>query len=140
MKKTLLVFFAVIIVAACTKKNEPLELFSAESFAYSMEKGWEANASVRVKGFEQKETDGKYSASLYYTVDLQLPDGVMIWKIDSGTLDKTSAEKMTDLPVNTQLELDETKYKTGSYKIFFNVTDKATGKKSSLWSFFDLSK
>ena len=139
MKKILIAFVAVIIVAACSRKPENLELFSAESFAYSMNDGWEANASVRVKGFDQKEKNGKYSASLSYTVDLQLPDGVMLWKIDSGVLEKTSAEKMTDLPVNTQIELNSNKYKTGTYKIIFNIVDKPTGKKGSLWSFFELT-
>ena len=139
MKKILFAFVTILIIAACSKKTEPLELFSAESFAYSMNDGWEANASVRVKGFDQKENGGKYSASISYTVDLQLPDGVMIFNIDSGVLEKTSAEKMTDLPVNTQLELNSQKFKTGNYKIIFNFVDKPTGRKGTLWSFFDLS-
>ena len=75
MKKYFLLLFILFSIAACSKKEEKLELFSAESFAYSLDKGWEADASVRVKGFEQNENSGTYSVKLSYTVDLESPDG-----------------------------------------------------------------
>ena len=138
MKKYFLLFFILFSVAACSQKEEKLELFSAESFAYSLNKGWEADASVRVKGFEQNEVNGTYAVKLSYTVDLELPDGKVIKSIDSGKVDKTSAEKMIDLQINSQIQLDSN-YKLGTYKLVFNVTDEPTGRKASIQSSFDLS-
>ncbi len=139
MKKYLFLIVLVFVAAACSKKEERLELFSCESFAYTMDKGWEVDASVRVKGFEQKENDGKYSAKLTYTVDLQTVDGRMIEKIDSGVFEKTASERMMDQQINSQIQLDST-YQTGTYKIFINVTDDYSGQKTVQWSYFDLSK
>ncbi len=139
MKKYFLLVVVIIMAVACSKKQEKLELFSCESFAYTLDTGWEVDASVRVKGFEQKEDNGKYSAKLTYTVDLQTSDGRMILKIDSGVFEKTSADKMMDQQINSQLQLDKS-YKTGTYKIFFNVTDNNSGQKSVQWSYFELDK
>jgi hypothetical protein len=139
MKKHFLLIILSLAVLACSKKQERFELFSCESFAYSLDKGWEANASVRVKGFEQKEDNNKFSAKLSYTVDLQTPDGRMIYKIDSGVLEKTASEKMMDQQINSQIQLDTT-FVTGTYKIFINVIDEFSDKKSVQWSYFELSK
>ena len=138
MKKYFLLLFILSLTVACSKKQEKLELFSAESFAYSLDKGWEVDASVRVKGFEQTENNGTYSAKLSYTVDLESPDGKVIKSIDLGKIDKTSAEKMIDLQINSQIQLDSN-YKLGSYKLVLNVTDEPTGRKASIQSSFDLT-
>lgn len=138
MKKSFFILFILFAIIACSKKQEKLELFSAESFAYSLDKGWEADASVRVKGFEQNKNNGTYSVKLSYTVDLESPDGKVIKSIDSGKIDKTSAEKMMDLQINSQIQLDSN-YKLGNYKLVFNVTDDPTGRKASIQSSFDLT-
>lgn len=138
MKKSFFILFILFAIIACSKKQEKLELFSAESFAYSLDKGWEADASVRVKGFEQNKNNSTYSVKLSYTVDLESPDGKVIKSIDSGKIDKTSAEKMIDLQINSQIQLDSN-YKLGSYKLVFNVTDEPTGRKATLQSSFDLT-
>ncbi len=138
MKKYFLLLFVLFSIAACSKKEEKLELFNAESFAYSLDKGWEADASVRVKGFEQNGVNGTYAVKLSYTVDLESPDGKVIRSIDSGKIDKTSAEKVIDLQINSQIQLDSN-YKLGSYKLVFNVTDDPSGRKASIQSSFDLT-
>ena len=138
MKKYILIILGFFAIIACSKKQEKLELFSAESFAYSMDKGWEMNASVRVKGFEQDEIGKDFKAKLSYSVDLETSDGKLVEGIDKGVVDKIQNEKMTDLQINSQLNLDS-KYKTGTYKVTFIVKDELTGQKSILWSFFELS-
>ncbi len=138
MKKLVLLLLVLFSVVACSKKQEKLELFSAESFAYSLDKGWEVDASVRVKGFEQSENNGTYSVKLSYTVNLETPGGKTIKSIDSGKVDKTAADKMMDLQINSQIQLDSN-YKLGTYKLVFNVTDEPTGRKASIQSSFDLS-
>ncbi|MCX6169301.1 MAG: hypothetical protein NTX65_08175 [Ignavibacteriales bacterium] len=139
MKKIILLFTVSILLTACSNKREDLELFSAESFAYSMDSGWELNATVRAKGFEQDESGDKFTAKLSYVADLETPDGKLFRKISSGNIDKTSAEKLIDLPIETQIKLDST-FKLGNYKITFFVKDELTGRKAYLWSFFELSK
>jgi hypothetical protein len=139
MKKYFLLSVLILIIAACSKKEEKFELFSCESFAYGLDSGNEVNASVRVKGFEQKEDNDKFYAKLTYTVDLQTADGRMIYKIDSGVLEKTASERMMDQQINSQIQLDKT-YIKGTYKIFINVVDELSGKKSVQWSYFELSE
>jgi hypothetical protein len=139
MKKQFLIIIVLFAFSACSKKQETLETFSAESFAYSMDNGWEMNASVRVKGFEQDEIGKDFKAKLSYSVDLETSDGKLIEEIDKGVVDKTQNEKMIDLQINSQLNLDST-YKTGTYKVTFIVKDEFTNQKSILWSFFELTK
>ena len=139
MKKQFLIIIVLFAFSACSKKQETLETFSAESFAYSMDNGWEMNASVRVKGFEQDEIGKDLKAKLSYSVDLETSDGKLIEGIDKGIVDKTQNEKMIDLQINSQLILDST-YKTGTYKVTFIVKDEFTNQKSILWSFFELTK
>lgn len=139
MKKAILLLAAILMIAACSRKFEKFETFSAESFAYSMDSGWELNASVRAKGFDQNERNNQYSAKLSYFTDLQTPDGRMIKKISSGVVDKTSAEKLVDFPIETQIKLDST-FITGIYKITFIVKDEGSGKQAHSSSFFELTK
>lgn len=139
MKKIVLLFSFFVLLTACSNKREDLQLFDAESFAYSMDSGWELNATVRAKGFEQDESGGKFTAKLSYVADLETPDGKLFRNISSGNVDKTSAEKLIDLPIEAQIKLDST-FVTGNYKITFFVKDELTGRKAYLWSFFELAK
>lgn len=139
IKKILLLIVITLYLSGCSKKEEKFELFSAESFAYSMDNGWELNAAVRAKGFEQKENDNKFSARLSYYTNLQTPDGRLVNKVSSGVIDKTETEKFSEIPIESQIKLDST-YKTGNYKIIFYVKDKLTGKEISIESMFELSK
>lgn len=139
MKKYFLLIFILFSINACSKKEEKFELFSAESFAYSIDNGWELNATIRAKGFEQKENDDKFSAKLSYFTNMQTPDGKLINKISSGIINKTESEKISEIPIESQIKLD-TNYKTGSYRIIFYVKDELTGKENSIESKFELSK
>ena len=126
-------------MTACSRKIEKFELFSAESFAYSMDSGWELNASVRAKGFEQEESHNKFTAKLSYFADIITPDGKLLKKISSGVVEKTSDEKLIDLPIETQIKLDST-FKLGIYKITFVVKDEGDGDEGHLSSFFELTQ
>lgn len=130
---------AVILVTACSRNFEKFELFSAESFAYSMDSGWELNASVRAKGFDQEESNSKFTAKLSYSVDIQTPDGKLKKNVSSGIVDKTAPEKMTDLPIEIQINLDSA-YIPGTYRINFYVKDEGTGNEAKSFSFFELTK
>ena len=95
-----------------------------------MDNGWELNATVRARGFEQKENNNKFSAKLSYYVNLQTPEGKPINKISSGIINKTENEKIPEIPIESQIKLDSS-YKTGNYKITFYVKDELTGKEIS---------
>lgn len=132
-------FLIVVFLSACSKDEEKLELFSAEAFAYSMGSGWELNAVCRVKGFVQNENNETFVVKLSYTVDLKTPEGKILEGIGEGLIDEKSKEKFTDLPIETQAELDST-YLPGVYKIIFNVTDDLSQKQISIGKEFELSE
>lgn len=126
MEKYFLLFAAAIIFIACSKKEEKFELFSAEAFTYSMDNGWELNASCRVKGFKQNETENIFKAKLSYTIDLKTPDGKILELIDEGLIDKTSEERMTDLQIESQIQIDSA-FAKGKYQVIFNISDDLAG-------------
>lgn len=128
----------MILITACSSKEEKLELFSPEAFTYSLEDGWELNASCRVKGFTQNKTGDEYSAKLSYTADLITPDVKILEGIGEGLVDQKSKEKFSDILIETQLQIDSS-YKPGKYKIVFNVTDDLTEKKISIEKEFEIS-
>lgn len=139
MKKLFLFTVILLVTAGCSRKQEKFELFSAESFAYSMDNGWEMNGTVRAKGFEQIEENKKFSARLSYTIDLVTSDGKLIKGLESGNADKTADEKIPEIEINIQLKFNSN-YKTGNCKLIFNVTDELSKQHAMLWSFFELSK
>ena len=138
MSKYFLLGCILFSLVACSKEEEKFQLFSAESFAYSMDNGWELNATVRAKGFVQKENGSKFSIKLSYYLNLQTPDGKLINNIYSGVIDKTENEKIYEIPIESQIKLDST-YKQGNYKIIFYVKDELSGKEISTESIFELS-
>jgi hypothetical protein len=131
-------FLIAAVSVTCSKNEEKLELFSAEAFAYSIDSGWELNASCRARGFMQPEIDGKFTAKLSYTVELLTPEGNKFEVADDGLVDETSAEKIPDIEINTQIELDSS-YSKGKYKIIFHVTDDRTRNRASIEKEFELA-
>ncbi len=129
----------LFLLNACSKKEEKLEVFNAEAFAYYLENGWEVDATTRVKGFKQNEKDNKFTARISYTVDLVKPDGNTIKSIVSKTEDKVNDEKFMDAPVDIQFDLDST-YQDGDYKVIFNIKDAETGNTASASASFKLQK
>jgi hypothetical protein len=134
MKRSLLVLSVLaiaVVLFSCKKKEVPkLQLFSAESMAFDTGSEWEVNYSVYAKGFQQEEKNGKFTASLSYSIDLTKPDGQIIKGLVAKVEDKTEAEKLTDTRIDTQFNLDST-YKDGIYKLTCNVKDVNSGQSTS---------
>lgn len=124
MKYLLTSFFIYFIFfTGCSKKEDAkLEAYNAEAFAYDIGGSWEVNATTRVKGFSQKQQNGKFVAVLSYDIDLVTASGDTIKSLISQTEDKTKNEKMTDVDLETQFEIDSS-YAEGTYKVIFNVKD-----------------
>lgn len=127
MKYLLSLFIAgLILFTNCGKKEESkLEAYNAEAFAYDLGDSWEVNATTRVKGFFQKEENGSFTALLSYDIDLVTAAGDTIKSLISRTEDKMKNEKMTDVDLETQFDLDST-YAEGNYRVIFNVKDMNT--------------
>ncbi len=122
----------VLVLAGCSSKApDKLQAFSGEAFAYDLgDGGWDVNASVRVKGFLQKEANNAFASNLTYTVDLVTPSGATKTKLYTGTASQESKEKLSDIPLESQFELDST-YTAGEYKVVFNITDELGNQKAT---------
>jgi hypothetical protein len=120
-------FMCVLVFAGCGKDDKTkIEAYNAEAFAYDLGESWEVNATTRVKGFFQKEENGTFTALLSYDIDLVTAAGDTIKSLISRTEDKMKNERMSDVDLETQFDLDST-YNEGNYKVIFNVKDMNTG-------------
>jgi hypothetical protein len=120
-------FMCFLIFAGCGKDDKTkIEAYNAEAFAYDLGESWEVNATTRVKGFFQKEENGTFTALLSYDIDLVTAAGDTIKSLISRTEDKMKNERMSDVDLETQFDLDST-YNEGNYKVIFNVKDMNTG-------------
>ena len=138
MKKIIsLTFILILLVSSCSKEEPNLELFGAEAFAYTLDNGWELNASVNAKGFQQNEIEDIYSSELYYEVNLTTPEETLS-KIDFGTLINSVEEELLDIPIEIQVEID-TGFAVGQYSIEFIVTDNFSTQKDTIAANFVLN-
>lgn len=127
-----------LLFAGCGKEEQAkLEAYNAEAFAYDLGESWEVNATTRVKGFLQKEEKGTFIALLTYNIDLVTTEGDTIKSMISKTEDKMKNEKMSDVDLETQFELDST-YAEGNYKVIFNVKDANTSQTAKSFAEFVL--
>ena len=139
MKKLFFILLLALIISSCSKEEEKLQLFSPEAFAYSLDGGWELNASCRVKGFTQNEINEQFKSKLSFSVNIQTPQGNILEVVDDGLIDKSEKEKVTDLPVETQLEMDSS-YVEGKYYVIFHLTDDYSHKTAEIKKEFELTK
>jgi len=140
MKVLIILFITALIFYSCSKE-EPvkIETFSTEAFAYDIGEGWEVNATTRVKAFIQNENKNNYTATIAFDVDLITPKGDTIKALISRVEDKTDKEKMADVPLEAQFDLDST-YATGDYKVIFNIKDALSNQMATSTASFKLSK
>jgi len=141
MKQLIILFLTTIVIFYSCEKEESakIETFSTEAFAFDLGNSWEINATTRVKGFSQKEDENNFSATIAYDIDLVTPSGDTIKALISKVEDKKDSERIMDIPIEIQFELDST-YAEGEYKIVFNLKDPATEQTAKSMSAFRLSK
>lgn len=141
MKYLILIFLTVTLFISCSKKEDKFEAFSTEAFAYDLGGSWEVNATVRIKGFtqiEDKET-GNYAATISLIVDLVKPDSSVEKGKFSYVHTETSKEKISDVGLEAQFELDST-YQEGDYKIIFHIKDANSDNQTSIETDLELKK
>ena len=137
--KNILIFLilSTLLFIGCSEEPK-LILFSPESFAFSLDNGWEVNASVNAKGFAQieKENSDLYFSHLNYSVNLFTPTD-SIYNTDYDSVIDSTDEKIMDIQIETQLELDNG-FSKGNYKLEFIVEDKYSSTKDTLSTQFIL--
>ena len=132
MKRTFLALsLSILLLTNCGDKPQTI-LFNSESFAFSIENGWEINATVNVKGFEQVEKGNNdlYFTNLYYSVNLYTPNDT-IYNADYNSIIDSTTEKIMDKQIESQFELDSN-FTAGNYVVEFIVEDKYSNTKDTL--------
>jgi len=131
--------FIAFLLSGCNKEEVKFEAFSPQSFAFDIGGRWEVNALVNVKGFVQKETEGTFSASVQYNVDMVTPNDKTITNVFEDSKETKQEEEITDIPLEVQFELDST-YTVGKYKLLFNIRDNFSEKTTEALLEFDLAE
>lgn len=138
MKKNLLIISILFVLVSCSRKETTkLETFNAEAFAFQLESGWEVNASVRVKGFQQDTANENYTSKLSYNIGIITPQNDTVRNIAADQISESQKEEVSDLPVEVQIELDST-YVPGKYKLLFEIRDELSNRKTSAVKELDL--
>ena len=128
-------------MTACTKDETKFETFSPEAFAYDLGKNWEVNASVNVRGFEQREQAGNnlFEASITLSADLKTPDGSLVEEIYADAINVTHHEEILDIPLDLQFELDSASV-LGRYQIIIQISDEFSNNIVTASVDFDLTE
>ena len=136
MKKTSIVLL-FLLMWGCAEEPD-LKLFSPEAFAFTLDNGWEINATVNSSGFAQieKENSDLYFTHLNYTVNLFAPED-SLYDVDHDSVIDSTDEELMDIQIETQIELDAG-FKAGDYTLEFIVEDKYSTTKDTISTQFVL--
>ncbi len=84
--------------------------------------GWDVQALTEIHGFSQNEKDGKYIASIFYSVDVITTDNKILKSLFTKQIDKKESDKINGINLEAEFILDES-YPAGNYKVIFNIKD-----------------
>lgn len=116
-----------LIFYSCNKEQPVnVEISRTEAFAFDLGDLWEVNATALVKGFAQNQEDDTFLATIAYDIDLITPAADTISSLISRVEDKTYHERIIDIKLEAQFELDSN-YDEGDYTVVFNVKDVNSG-------------
>ena len=125
MKKVsvFLLFVGIIFINGCSKKEEvKLTASGNNAFAIDMGQGWEVQALTELHGFKQNEKDGKFSTSIFYSVDMITTDNKLLKSLFTKQVDKKQTEKINSVNLEAEFNIDGS-YPPGNYKVVFNIKD-----------------
>jgi PBP1b-binding outer membrane lipoprotein LpoB len=129
----------LVFICSCSKKeNIKLEASVTTTYAFYLDSAWEVNLSTKVTGFKQEASIDKFKSSISYTIDIIKPGGVTVRGLVSKTEDKIDKEKLPDIILDSQFDLDAS-YKPGKYAIVINLKDMVTGQTATAKKDLDLS-
>ena len=129
MKKNFtFLILALLFFAGCSKKEDvKLTTSGKNAFADDLGGSWEVQALTELHGFDQNKTDGKYIASIFYSVDVITNDGKVLRSLFTKQVDKKESEKITGINLEAQFNIDGS-YPAGKYKLVFNIKDMSSNK------------
>ena len=137
MKNSIIILVGIVILISCAQEKLKLELFSPDAFAFSMDDGWELNATVNVKGFKQKYEEDDYMSKVSYVINVVTPTDT-IYKADFGVLEKSSKEELMDMTIDSQIEFDSN-FEAGEYQLLVFAEDQYNANKDTVTIPFTLS-
>lgn len=118
-----LLFAGVIFINGCSKKEEvKLTTSGNNAFAIDMGQGWEVQALTELHEFKQNEKDGKFSASIFYSIDVITTDNKLLKSLFTKQVDKKQPEKINGINLEAEFNIDGS-YPPGNYKVVFNIKD-----------------
>ena len=124
----ILIALGLFLATGCSKKEEvKLSTSGGNTFAIEMGGNWDVQALTELHGFVQNEKDGKYIASVFYTVDIITTDGKLLKSLFTKQIDKKESEKISGISLEAEFNLDES-YPAGDYKLIFNIKDLLSNK------------
>lgn len=124
----LFLFVSLIFSRGCSKKKElNLTTSGKNAFAVDMGGGWEVQALTELHGFDQIEKDDKFTASVFYSVDVITADNIILKSLFTKQVDKKEADKINGINLEAQFNIDEG-YLAGKYKVVFNIKDLISNK------------
>ncbi len=128
-----------LMIISCSGEKPQIVLSSPEAFAYSLDEGWELNATVIASGFQQNEDDNdNYLISVSYSLDLVTPLDSLS-RVDFGNIEKSQAdEEFIDVMIESQIELNK-RFPKGDYKLIFYATDNFSNTKDTALVKFEIS-
>ena len=90
------------------RKKKKLEVLSSEAFAYSLESGL---GTERFRKYYKFSTEGRRGtkhipSKLSYSFHLVTPGNDTLYEADYGYIDKHEEEELTDIQIESQMELD----------------------------------
>lgn len=136
--KPIIFLLALIFVVSCAEEEKKIEIYNPEAFAFSLDSGWELNASAGLRNYTQREENDFYSVMVEYNINLITPTDT-IENVDFGTIEDRNYEEILELAIDSQIELD-TGFTAGDYKIIFFAEDMNNYSKDTATVSFKLSK
>ncbi|NOX67303.1 MAG: hypothetical protein GXO85_16270 [Chlorobi bacterium] len=132
MKKLIPITILIVLFLISCSKEPDVKLFSPEAFAYTLDNGWELNATVQASGFAQveKENSDFYYTHLNYTVNLFTPED-SLFDVDHDSVIDSTEEELMDIQIETQIELDSG-FTAGNYTVEFIVEDAYSSTKDTI--------
>jgi hypothetical protein len=137
MRNIIITLACMLIISSCATEELKLELFSPDAFAFSMDDGWELNATVNVKGFKQKSEEDGYSSSVSYLIHLITPTDT-IYNVDFGVIKESSPEELMDITIESQIEFNSN-FDAGEYQLLIFAEDQLNTNKDTAAIPFTLS-
>ena len=140
--KYLLVILGIIfslLSISCSKDKAKIKIEAGQAAAFDTGDNFEVNVTAQAKSIKLAEKDGKFNASIFYSIDVINPDGKVQKAVSSQKIDTVFNEKTNDLKIDVQFNMNKDS-KLGKYKAVINVKDNLNNTEANSTTEFSLEK